>query len=95
MLELKVDPSNIDQSKVIKTLFDQSKEFEATDAHFTAHKIFKDEQATGVFSVYLGIKPAHMVLSELKQHLEDNGETTILNAIEKIEEDISFLEEEA
>lgn len=94
MLELKIDPSNIDQTKVIKMLYEQSKELEATDAHFTAYKIFHDEQATGVFSVYQGVKPAHMVLAEIIELAEENKDQDLLDMIQAITEDISFLQEE-
>lgn len=94
MLEFKITDPKIDEAKTLRILYDESKKLEATDGHFTAHKIFKDEQASGVFSVYIGIKPAYMVLSELKEQLERNGDEHMLNLIASIEEDISFLEEE-
>jgi hypothetical protein len=85
----------IDDSKTLRILYDQSKELNATDAHFTANKIFHDETATGVFSVYIGLKPDHMVLAELLQQAEDDGDQALIDKIQHIREDISFLEEEA
>ncbi len=78
--------------KTIFGLVDQAKKLGAEDVHFTANNIQHTKDLTSVVSVYNGIKPAHMVLSELYEWAEENNEE-LRSLIEKIESDMSWNEE--
>lgn len=65
--------------KLIFGLVDQLKKLDATDGHYTIHNIEHTKGLTSVVSVYDGIKPAHMVLSELYEWAEENNEELRLN----------------
>lgn len=78
--------------KIVFGLVDQVKKLNADDGHFTANNIQHTKGLTSVISVYDGIKPAHMVLSELYEWAEVNNEE-VKNLIEKIESDMSWNEE--
>jgi hypothetical protein len=86
-----VSEQNHEASKTVKLMYNQMKELEATDAHFVAEKIFKDEEACSVISVYQGLKPDHMVVEELSEWAEANGNQELLDKINVIRSDISFM----
>lgn len=78
--------------KIVFGLVDQVKKIGATDGHFTANNIQHTKGLTSVVSVYDGVKPAHMVLSELKEWAEESNED-VKCLIEKIENDMTWNEE--
>lgn len=80
-------------SNMVKTMYEQTKMLGAGESHVVATKIFKDENATSVFSVYDGVKPSHMVLDELCDWAEENGKQEVLRKITDLANDLSFMEE--
>lgn len=80
--------------KTIKMLYDQSKALNAVEAHFMANQIFGDEQASAVYSVFIGVKPDHLIISELMDWAQANGNQELLDKIESLSNDLSFLQED-
>lgn len=77
---------------IIFGLVDQVKKLGAVDGHFTANNIQHTKGLTSVVSVYDGIKPAHMVLSELYEWAEENSKE-VKDLIKRIESDMAWNEE--
>lgn len=77
----------------VESLYEQMKELEASEIHFQIESIFGNKQATAVISVYDGVKPAHKVLEELYYWAQENQNQELLDKIEEISEDLSFLDE--
>lgn len=75
--------------KTIEVLTKSMKKLKATDVHFTGENVLKTQNLTSVVSVYDNIKPAHMVLKELKEWAENNhGE--MFEKIHSLEKDMSW-----
>jgi hypothetical protein len=80
-------------SDSMKRIYDDMKKIGASDYHFTANQIFKDKKASGVIAVYNGIKPAYMVLNEMIEYAEKHGHKIILELVDALQNDLSFLNE--
>lgn len=77
----------------IKVIYDEMKRTKSDSIHFTANQIYKDEKACAVISVLDGKKPPHMILDELIQWAEENNHQELLDRINSLEDDLSFLNE--
>lgn len=86
--------NNENEFTTIKSLYDESKALGAEQAHLLIKPIFHDETAVGVVSVYIGAKPDHMILAELFEWAETNGNGELIDKIQDIAEDMSFLQED-
>lgn len=80
----------------IKSLYDMVKNVNAGNGHMALEKIYKDENASAVISVYDEEKPHHMVLEELVAWLEANLDIqmtcdNVLKKIEELQYDLSWM----
>lgn len=84
-----VDDGSLYVHELIWKLYISLKEKEYKEVHFTAESIFGDETITSVISVYRGLKPANIVLTEILKYVEENGSIGV-REIREIEEDMSW-----
>lgn len=72
---------SLSTDKTIKALYDSAKSLNAGQAHFKAEQIFKDQEACGVVSVYLGERPANEIVDDLVDWAEKNKNQGLLDKI--------------
>lgn len=77
--------------KMLENLYKQTKDMNAGCSHFAIEGVFGDKTATAVLSVYDGQKPAHQVLDELYNWAEETGNREVMNKIETLESELTYL----
>lgn len=80
-------------SKLILSLAKNVQELNAGNGHAKMNNIQHTKGLTAVVSVYNQEKPSYMVLDELIEWCENNGEDNILNKIKELASDMSWNDE--
>lgn len=77
----------------VKVLYDTMKKAGAGNVHFAIHNPFKDPTASAVIAVYDGEQPHHLVFEKLCDWLEEEGKQDVLDKIDELLGDLTFLNE--
>jgi uncharacterized membrane-anchored protein YjiN (DUF445 family) len=82
-----------DEKSSFKAIYDTCKKVKAGSMHFRMNEIYKDKQAVGVMSVYLGEVPADIVLDKLVDWLHHTKNKEVLQKIKQLQNDLSYKED--
>ncbi|MGO2566555.1 MAG: hypothetical protein ACTH8E_12380 [Brochothrix thermosphacta] len=71
--------------KELRDKFELMENIGADNFHFSLEEVLGKTDYTVVQSFYIGVKPAHEVLSELESFLEEQGYKDVIEKLEEIQ----------